>query len=100
MTALELLERMKSKPEGRWVDREMDRLSGIAAPGDVDPMLARQYVIGRVLVEVLTGGGSEHLALEPLLRERRGASLDSFVDRSGIDMDRPTAGVDSLRTCS
>ena len=43
MTALELLKLMKSHPGGRWVDDEMDRLSGIASPGDVDPMLAREF---------------------------------------------------------
>ena len=29
----------------------MDRLSGIATPGDVDPTLARQFVFGRLLLE-------------------------------------------------
>ncbi|MDD9982384.1 MAG: hypothetical protein OXU81_13680 [Gammaproteobacteria bacterium] len=51
VTALELLRRMKSDPDGRWIAREMDRLSGIDTPGDVDPILARQFVYGRLMLE-------------------------------------------------
>ena len=51
MTALELLDLLESTPEGPWSDKEMDRLSGIATPGDVDPTLARQFVFGRLLME-------------------------------------------------
>ena len=51
MTALELLDLLESTPEGRWSDKEMDRLSGIATRGDVDPTLARQFVYGRRLLE-------------------------------------------------
>lgn len=51
MTALELLDLLKSDPEGSWVDDELDRLSGIAKPGDVDPKLARQFVHGRLMLE-------------------------------------------------
>ena len=36
MTALELLDLLESTPEGPRSDKEMDRLSGIATPGDVD----------------------------------------------------------------
>ena len=51
MTALELLDLLESTPEGPWSDKEMDRLSGIATPGDVDPTLTRQFVFGRLLLE-------------------------------------------------
>ena len=51
MTALELLDLLESTPEDPWSDKEMDRLSGIATPGDVDPTLARQFVYGRLLLE-------------------------------------------------
>ena len=44
VTALELLHRLESTPDGRWSDKAMDRLSGIATAGDVDPTLARQFV--------------------------------------------------------
>ena len=70
MTALELLERMEWNPDEPWVDREMDRLSGIATPGDVDPILAGQFVIGRLLVKALTGGGDEP-SVEQALNYRR-----------------------------
>ena len=51
VTALELLDLLESTPEGPRLDKEMDRLSGIATPGDVDPTLARQFVFGRLLME-------------------------------------------------
>ena len=51
MTALELLDLLESDPDGAWTDVEMERLSGIAAAGDVDPTLARQFVYGRLLLE-------------------------------------------------
>ena len=51
MTALELLDLMESDPEFAGVDEAMDGLSGIAAAGDVDPILARQFVYGRLILE-------------------------------------------------
>ena len=51
MTALELLDLLESDPDGAWTDVEMERLSGIAAAGDVDPTLARQFVYGRLLLK-------------------------------------------------
>ena len=53
MTVLELLELLESNPADAWVAEKLDGLTGIATPtpGDVDPMLARQFVFGRALLE-------------------------------------------------
>ena len=75
MTALELLDLLESTPEGRWSDKEMDRLRGIATPGDVDQTLARQFVFGRLLLEA-TGvdfsDGSTSSALKRVSDEPQG----------------------------
>ena len=66
MTALELLNLLESDPEFAGVEEAMDGLSGIAAAGDVDPVLARQFVYGRLVMEGLgvdfsrTGTRDEH----------------------------------------
>ena len=40
MTALELLDLLDANPADPCLDDEMDRLSGIATPGDVDLLTA------------------------------------------------------------
>ena len=50
MTALELLEVDTTDPN---YDDEFDQISGLAAPGDVAPELARRYIIGQTLMAQL-----------------------------------------------
>ena len=91
MTALELLDLLESTPEGRWSDKEMDRLRGISTPGDVDQTLARQFVFGRLLLEA-TGvdfsDGSTSSALERVSDEPQGRCR-SHVGGSPAPRDAP-----------
>ena len=43
---------------------------------------------------------AEHVALEPLLRERGFISLHDFVNRTGVDVGHRAAGAEPLRTCA
>ena len=49
MTALELLDLVIADPSDPRIDAEHERLSGIAVPGDVEPELARRFVIGELV---------------------------------------------------
>ena len=91
MTALELLDLLESTPEDPWSDKEMDRLSGIATPGDVDPTLARQFVFGRLLLEaagVDFSDGSTSSALKRVSDEPQGRCR-SHVGGSPAPRDAP-----------
>ena len=89
MTALELLDLLESTPEGPWSDKEMDRLSGIATPGDVDPTLARQFVFGRLLLEaagVDFSEGSTSSALGRVIGEPQGRCRSHVRGSAGARM--------------
>ena len=56
MTALELIDLLADNPTDPRVDFEFDHLTGLAAPGDVEPELARRFVIGDQLRCALCAG--------------------------------------------
>ena len=56
MTALELIELMADNPTDARIDFEFDHLTGPASPGDVEPELARRFVIGDQLRRALCAG--------------------------------------------
>ena len=53
MTALELIDLMADNPTDPRIDFEFDHLTGLAASGDVEPELARWFVIGDQLRRAL-----------------------------------------------
>ena len=56
MTALELIDLIVDDPTHPRIDFEFDHLTGLAAPGDVEPELARRFVVGDQVRRALGAG--------------------------------------------
>ena len=55
MTALELLAVQAADPNDKRIDAEHEAVDGIAVPGDVEPELARRFVIGQMILLSMLG---------------------------------------------
>ena len=55
MTALELLAVQAADPNDPRIDAEHEALTGLAVPGDVEPELARRFVVGQMLLLAMLG---------------------------------------------
>ena len=55
MTALELLAVQAADPNDPSIDAEHEALTGLAVPGDVEPELARRFVVGQMLMLAMLG---------------------------------------------
>ena len=56
MTALELIDLVVDDPTHPRIDFEFDHLTGLAALGDVEPGLARRFVMGEQFRRALCAG--------------------------------------------